>query len=319
VSGWVSGGSAYVSVTLNQASPGNTAQTTTPTGGSNNGNTVIWAPTTECPTTSTNLWNGAQVQVNGARVTSINLRAEPNLGGRVITQIPAGTVLTVSNGPTCGNTWLWWRTSYQGHTGYVGEVNNEGHSNIVAVGGIVVSTTGQVGSGQSIVTVSVQHFGQTYNFQVNTRTCGIINGADIVVQEIRRFNSWSSGVTDMLAYFRPNDGQIESFRHLVENTLTSQSGCSSIYYMVGTRHYMDTSGLGNIVFGFYMVRTNQTVESIAANVEQGVNRDSFLNFWDNPDDFTQRRTGRRIAEAAGGGSTIDDTLIEWAADQAGLN
>ena len=54
--GWVSGGSAYVSVTLNQASPGNTAQTTTPTGGSNNGNMVIWAPTTECPTTSTNLW-----------------------------------------------------------------------------------------------------------------------------------------------------------------------------------------------------------------------------------------------------------------------
>jgi len=131
--GWVSGGSAYVSVTLNQASPGNTTQTTTPTGGSNNGNTVIWASTTECPTTSTNLWNGAQVQVNGARVTSINLRAEPNLGGRVITQIPAGTMLTVADGPVCGNTWLWWRTSYAGHSGYVGEVNNEGHYNIVAI------------------------------------------------------------------------------------------------------------------------------------------------------------------------------------------
>jgi len=168
------------------------------------------------------------------------------------------------------------------------------------------------------VTVRVHYFNQNYDFQVNTRTCAIVNGSEIVAQELRRFQSWNPNFLDMVEYFRPNSGQAEGFRHTVEDNLTSATNCFSVYYQISTEYYMDTSGLGNVVFGYYMSWSNQTFEDIVSNLDQGVNRETFGHAWDNPDDTSQRRMGRRIAEAVDSGDSIDSSLVESAAQQADL-
>lgn len=63
-----------------------------------------------------------------ARVTTDSwlpnrVRAQPNLGGQVIGQIPAGGVVTVIEGPHCDNGITWWRVQYDDLTGWTAEGN----------------------------------------------------------------------------------------------------------------------------------------------------------------------------------------------------
>lgn len=169
-----------------------------------------------------------------------------------------------------------------------------------------------------IVIVSIIWFsGNIYEFDLNTRACAITNGSEIIRQEIRRFMSWNPNISEALNYFFPNTGDIEEFRHAIEDRLISNSSCNSVYYLVGD-NYMDTSGLGNLIFGFYSEQFSVTLEDLASNIAQGGNRNSLLSFLDNPDDFSQRRTGREIAERFDSGEQLTTSLIESSADNNDL-
>lgn len=122
-------------------------------------------------------------------------------------------------------------------------------------------------------------------------------------------------------YFGVNDGGVEGFRLYIENNLHGEINgapysCMKTY-KVGS-HTMDTSGLGNIVFGYFSQWYPTILEDTIANIDQGVNQYSRWIFVDNPDDLTQRRTGRKVAELAGYQASIAPWTVEQASDQEGL-
>jgi hypothetical protein len=71
---------------------------------------------------------------------------------------------------------------------------------------------------------------------------------------------------------------------------------------IGSVYDMDTSGMGNIVFGYYMEALSYPTwaEDLIANIAQGSNEGSRGHFVDFPDDVVQRRIGRELANRTGG-------------------
>lgn len=183
-------------------------------------------------------------------------------------------------------------------------------------------------SSEPVITVPLQYFGTTYNFLWNRATCEILNGSEIVAQEATRFwQVYESHPNDLakinfaVQYFGVNDGGIEGFRFHIENNLHGEINgvpfsCTKVY-KVGS-HTMDMSGLGNIVFGYFASQYPVIFEDTVANIDQGVNQYSRWIFVDNPDDLTQRRTGRKMAELAGYQASVAPWTVEQAADQEGL-
>lgn len=170
------------------------------------------------------------------------------------------------------------------------------------------------------INVSFPNSGENYALRVNTRTCAIMNGASIIQQELNRFTHWVTqqrSLRDIADYFKVNSGTIEQFRHIVENTVKQSTGCFRTYYLVGT-HATDTSGLGNIVFGYFSSTLPQLLEDVIAAAAQGFNDESPLWFWDNPDDTIQRRLGRSLAYLRSTGIMLNEEIISRAAEEIGL-
>lgn len=51
----------------------------------------------------------------------LNMRAEPDIAGRVVGIVPDGGVVTVLEGPACGAANIWWRVAFHELTGWVAE------------------------------------------------------------------------------------------------------------------------------------------------------------------------------------------------------
>jgi hypothetical protein len=179
------------------------------------------------------------------------------------------------------------------------------------------------------VTFYFQPFDQQYTLEVNAKTCTILNGSAIVAQELGRFTNHvqllSSGdkVQYALSYFfesigGDNKGLIERHRAVVESEIYSKTNCRTVMYQVGER-FMDSSGLGNVVYGWFMgLWSNVLTEYAIANVAQYFNEKSRGQLWDNPDDVTQRQTGRTLARWVSGGDRLSASLVELAALEEGL-
>lgn len=226
-----------------------------------------------------------------------------------------GQQFTVVGGPTCADGFRWWQVTAQGVTGWIAEGDENGYW--------LAGVTGQNPVIQQNQRVRVDNFGMTYWFEVNPRTCAIVNGDEIVQTEIQRFEDWFSSLVpaeqalNYFWYFTPEVGGIDRFRQKIEEEITSATACHATYYLVDDL-YMDTSGLGNIVFGYFSRRYPEIVEDAMSHLEQGANTASFLHFWDNPDDASQRRTGREIAEISENSSDITPSIVSEAAQNSQL-
>lgn len=256
------------------------------------------------------------------------LRDRPQ--GSVTERIPEGGVFTVLDGPTCTTAQQghlnWWHVRTDaGHEGWMPEGYVNGPYWIEPVSGSQVTEQLSAARVDQFVTVEVENWGQIYRFQVDPSNCSILNGSDIVAQEISRFsfsmsrsNSSLSRLYDSIVYFSENSGEIEQFRLEVTNRISNSAHCGAPYYVVGSRT-MDMSGLGNIVFGFIAEEYfSMSSEDFISNLAQAANRESFGHYGDNPDDLSQRRTGRLIAQMAGHLASISSASVESAAEQSSL-
>jgi hypothetical protein len=86
-------------------------------------------------------------------------------------------------------------------------------------------------------------------------------------------------------------------------------------------YQMDTSGMGNIVFGYYMAALAYptVVEDRISDAEQLANRKSLGHWGDYPDDIVQRRIGRELSDRTGGDLSLvtPELIISVAADVCG--
>lgn len=82
---------------------------------------------------------------------------------------------------------------------------------------------------------------------------------------------------------------------------------------------MDTSGLGNIMYGYFEAAYPEVFGNFVADIAQAGNPGSLGHFGDMPDDRSQRAVGRYIASYAGYSSSISIRLVEEAAISAELH
>lgn len=110
------------------------------TGNSNNqpqnntnsgGNTNTGTNQGSCPSSASRVSVGSQVTVSDADPSPLPMRSGAGNSHGVISNIPVRTRLTISAGPICANNWRWWQVSYNGNTGWVGEVGPQGLYNII--------------------------------------------------------------------------------------------------------------------------------------------------------------------------------------------
>lgn len=247
--------------------------------------------------------------------------------GEVILRLPEGTEFAVIGGPVCTvarNGHLWWSQLQldDGTTGWsaYGYIGTPYWIELAPSAAPVVA-------GNVLVPVRFDPWDTTYVLEVNPRTCAIVNGAEIIALELVRFDSFVGQLDwgDVLSlrqsaseYFSVNSGQTEQFRLRVEELATEQSSCYSVYYLVGT-HAMDTSGLGNVVFGYAMEEMPWLIEELIADWKQGANVQSQRWYFDFPDDRQQRELGRRVAESIESAREVSAALVSELAEEVDLH
>jgi len=165
-------------------------------------------------------------------------------------------------------------------------------------------------------------FDHTYNFMVDQR-CVVTNGADIVADESARIEYriqelGGFGEISAVGYFVEVFGRVENFRGNWTNFLKNQTGCTGLQVEVGS-HLMDTSGVGNIIFGYHTSKFDAQLVSDFSDVAQGFNSGSRWQFEDNEDDQSQICTGRTAAEAVGLYSTLSPSVLIQSADHCQLH
>ncbi|MBZ0280275.1 MAG: hypothetical protein K8L97_06015, partial [Anaerolineae bacterium] len=150
----------------------------------------------------------------------------------------------------------------------------------------------------------------------------IQGGAYLIILEIQNLieRMHSTGDRSLAVdYFMENIGGVEELRNIVETTVCGQKLIcrESLRYKIGSR-LMDTSGLGNIAFGYIMTSEFTSIqdrEDFIANMAQRINRETREEAFttcqnnlicvaellrlvvDNPDDQRQREVGRALALA----------------------
>ncbi|MBK8033800.1 MAG: hypothetical protein IPK17_30740 [Chloroflexi bacterium] len=274
---------------------------------------------------------------------------------------PIQTTLTVSNwqvvvvgGLRSGDNYIWWNISRaavgdpSGGTGWVRQDQADCFTTFpqATATAIIISHTPASPVSTATLTFRPEHnvqllyspFQHTYNLQVSVSVdginCVIRNGAEIIADEIVRFQLWldsmpeSDRLSAVVDYFLPDiisvQGEIERLRKFLTNQIQTQFVCTNVFYQVAERdgesppHFMDMSGLGNVVFGYYMQKYNVQFEDFISAVDQRVHPLTSNAISDNPDDQTQRRLGRMIADAVGHSSSPNPAFISEAARDVGL-
>lgn len=280
--------------------------------------TVPESPSPSCagfPATEFSVGDHGQIDYPG-HSDGLNLRRGPSASSDIVwADMPHGTGFTVLEGMGCadGYRWLHVRTD-QGPEGYAVE-RNAGESFMRRIE-VAVPTPQITPSSGSIFLVVTRH-----TIEVNPRTCAILNGAEIIRDEISYFdgsmpsrleNDWLAA---LYGYFEPDSGETDLIMTGVRNAVRQYvPDCTDSYYLVGDR-YMDLSGLGNVMFGYYMARYPRVFEDNLSNYfqlrEDGLGRrlHSFETLFDFPDDQHQRLLGRRLASLSGNSARITTELV----------
>jgi hypothetical protein len=219
---------------------------------------------------------------------------------------------------------------------------SNGWGNIAAgnqLGWVYLAEVTEINNVSSAIDIAFQYFGAIYNYKivVANSMCYIMNGSEIIAQELSRFQNayLNSGESEefYVHYFAPDEAkplfraEIDTFRISLESTLTARTGCTRYYYYVVAEGLnssglgMDTSGLGNIVFGYFMSKENIAYEDYIADKDQWLS--SAISEWkwqehDYPDDVIQRRVGRMIADLTASSASPSPVLVEQVARDLGL-
>jgi len=184
-------------------------------------------------------------------------------------------------------------------------------------------------------TLSYTPFNHTYNLRVSisvdSLNCVIRNGSEIIADEIVRFQTWLDSIDSnrrfdaAIDYFLPLGlGHVEQLREYLTSQVKGQFACTAVFYQVAEAegddpaHFMDMSGLGNVVFGYYMEEYNVVIEDIISAMEQRLHPRTLFGIFDAPDDLTQRRLGRGVAEELSHAASPSPEFIEVKARQVGL-
>ena len=142
--------------------------------------------------------------------------------------------------------------------------------------------------------------------------------------ELNRYYGWinpqmePAKTTNAVLYLADLVGYVEVFRLELESMIVSTQVCDTVLYVVGSR-IMDTSGLGNIVFGFHCTMYNIPYPNMIGSIDQFFHPQTLGQRYDNFDDASEIDTGELIALVVGQGQPIDTVLIEWAASEIPLN
>ncbi|MEP7166652.1 MAG: SH3 domain-containing protein [Candidatus Woesebacteria bacterium] len=264
----------------------------------------------------------ARLQKNGQARTTVSLNVhKQNLNGSIANELvgtlPVGSVVNVVNGPVCAQSMNWWFIS----SGTILGLASEGQSNVYYLEPYTTPSQPPVQPETKTFDLTYQPWGHTYHIVLNTRTCAIVNGSEVVANELSRFSYWykSSTASGIWNYFSVNSGGLEHFRHYLEGILTKDSGCMTVHYEVGKYNVMDMSGLGNIVFGFFAQRyMSQLAEDMIADIDQARNENSLGWMGDFDDDRTQRDTGRYVSEIVGSQASVTPGIVETAAQAKNL-
>ncbi|MCD8527021.1 SH3 domain-containing protein, partial [Candidatus Woesebacteria bacterium] len=244
------------------------------------------------------------------------VRSEPQ--GTVLVTLDEGDQFVVIGGPRCTegaarpNAHLWW-VQVETDGGRVGWMP------FGYVGGEYWIEPYESAGSNTIENVLVDFyyspFQETYSLEVdssNPFNCVILNGSEIVAQELNRSlvefvttlenEPITTFVNDMRYYLR-NEGDIDTFRVMLDAYLVRNVGCQHSYYQVGDVT-MDLYGLGNVAFGFYstLATTEWTAYRIADYYQ--FREEGRLDY---PDDRSQIALGRAISLA---NSPIYPWLVE---------
>jgi hypothetical protein len=85
-------------------------------------------PTSICaPAPPSRLILRERARVSLADPRPLNMRDGPGTSHPVIAQIPASGIMVVLEGPTCGQTYAWYRVEYQGLSGWIAEGDDKAY------------------------------------------------------------------------------------------------------------------------------------------------------------------------------------------------
>ena len=271
----------------------------------------------------------------------LNIRSGPGTSFQRIGKAADGSYFEIINGPQNG----WYQIRFRGGEGWVS--------------GEYVSVFSDNDTALSTSRVPFSREGYSFDFIVSIspheNRCYLENGSELIVREIAWFDRqlrerqllrprwWGYAIM----YFLENTGGSEELRHEVENRVVSFiPGCvgRELRYRVGN-HNIDTSGLGNIAFGYFMnnpllpgyLRDGFAEEEIS-NLAQALNVetrariiercggllnlqcivDNILLQADNSDDVKQRQVGRNLQVLVRNGSNLSVRTLERVADIFGF-
>ncbi len=259
---------------------------------------------------------------DGARVTPgepNNRRAGPGTSYRQTGSLPGSTQFTVTD-TACANGYGWVQVDGSGWTA-------TGTASDPWVERWNTSSTTSQTSVEDYVVVHVSG----YALRVNPRTCAIQNGAEIIQGEISFFSFQLQNsrnieeiINSIFDYFELDTGRSDLLRVEIKDSIKAiVPKCSSPYYLIGNL-YMDLSGVGNVVFGYFMGMFDSSAGEVISALKQG-ERDGFGRQWhwfetwiDYPDDRNQRNMGSILARQVSDASQITIDMIIRAAITADL-
>lgn len=261
------------------------------------------APAAVSPPSSDSVYVPANLTVGGyAKIIfspdfdPLNLRTGPGLGYGVIRDLGEGEVGFIVDGPNHSNGYTWYNLVFpSGETGWTAVASLDGDPWVQGLRMLEAVAT--------IVEVSFFYapFQTQYTFVVDTQSCAIVNGAEIVAQEINRAHNWSDSLYSnklpqqallLLANYLRNNGGIDTFRTAASSQIDTATNCKNPYYQLSQSNHMDMYGLGNVVYGYFSSPflnswfTHRFADAIQL-LEEGR--------LDPPDDRSQADLGRAIA------------------------
>ncbi|MEP7167078.1 MAG: SH3 domain-containing protein [Candidatus Woesebacteria bacterium] len=314
-SGWVSGGSSYT--TLGSGADNGSSQ---PAPVVNNPNPP--ATSGSCGVALATRLVVGQKGRNSLVEGDTRVRNEPS-GTQVDVMLP-GETFDVLEGPVCRESnsdgYLnWWKIRVD-VTGIVGW-SPEGNSSTYWLEPYQALENNQFSTTDYPITMSD---GASFTVRYEHATFHILNGADFVIWEINRLRSrmdhkilcvlndtqcnaanLNQPFIEAFTYNVFLVGEVDVIKGNVENTICgNDSDCrAKIRFVIGNQ-LMDTSGPGNITFGYTVAWMGmpQGVENVISNIAQipsSLVRELTLRITDYPDDINQRLVGRHLFEQSG--------------------
>lgn len=244
---------------------------------------------------------GDEPTVSNATSDPLPLRSNHSTRSDILAQIPVLTQVEVLDGPFCEGKLVWWKIQYGETVGWSAEINGYDNYNLI------LDTTSV-----RLINIDYRHEawdGYIIPIEFDSDQCLITNGAEVVARVIRSFSLRFFEVVEtaskwpfVVGFFAPDSGvqagEIETLRQsIIAELIQHGTTCQDFSYEVGDQS-MDSSGLGNIIFGYYAAIDGFDYESdeFLSDSQQGVNQRALLSFNDDAADAIQRLVGKRLGK-----------------------